>query len=388
MIFKKAKPSKDSNSGNNKTTAKSAKYERVPMWSKVLLIICAVCAVLYIIICMSQPFADFFNTNISSVFRFAFAKITNLLPFSIAELFIVTLPITLVFVIRYFAKNRCKTVKQTAVSLICILSIASVFLSSFVLSFSAGYRGYGLDDKLEIDRKKLSADDLNYAAEYLVAEIADISQKIEYGQDGFSKMPYDFSTMNENLMTAYDSLAAKYSFIKNFKSRLKPVVLSEVMSYAHITGVYTFFTGESNLNINFPDYTIPYTAAHEFAHQRGIAREDEANMVAFLVSLESDDIYIRYCAFVNMYEHIIRALSKADKDMAKEIWKKLPSAVYNEQRAYSAFFKKYEKSVTSQVSGAVNDAYLKGQGTEGEKSYGMVVDLTVAYLKEQELIPQ
>jgi hypothetical protein len=186
-------------------------------------------------------------------------------------------------------------------------------------------------------------------------------------------------------MDAYEAFSQKHDFINNFNSRLKPVALSEAMSYAHITGVYTFFTGESNLNVNFPDYTVPFTAAHELAHQRGVAREDEANMVAFIVLLESDDEYIRYCAYVNMYEYLISALSKADKDMAKSVRSELDGRVYKEQIAYAKFFKKYAKSVTSQVSGAVNDAYLKGQGTEGEKSYGMVVDLTVAYLKKQNL---
>jgi hypothetical protein len=111
-------------------------------------------------------------------------------------------------------------------------------------------------------------------------------------------------------------------------------------------------------------------------------------MIAFLVCLESDDAYIRYCAYVNMFEYLISALSKADKTLARERWKQLPKAVYSEQIAYSNFFKKYEKSVTSQVSGVVNDAYLKGQGTEGERSYGMVVDLTVAFLKDKNLISE
>ena len=48
--------------------------------------------------------------------------------------------------------------------------------------------------------------------------------------------------------------------------------------------------------------------------------------------------------------------------------------------AYSRFFDKYRKSVVSEVSGAVNDTYLKLQGqTAGTKSYGLVVDLAVAY---------
>ena len=35
------------------------------------------------------------------------------------------------------------------------------------------------------------------------------------------------------------------------------------------------------------------------------------------------------------------------------------------------------------MSGAVNNTFLVIQGTEGTRSYGMVVDLTVAHLKNE-----
>lgn len=389
MILNKKNKTVHINTKDDQTNSPEStkKYERIPIWCFVLLGFCALCGVLYIIMCISRPFADFFNSTVGAFFRFLLAKLTGFLPFSVAEFSIILMPIPLVLIIRYFAKRRCKTLKQTAVSLVCILSAASLFLSGFVLTFAAGYRGNTLDQKLSIKRDKLSAKELNDATIYVIEQIKELSVEIEYGEDGFSVMPYDLKEMNKKLIDAYGKLSEKHDFISSFKSNLKPVLLSEAMSYAHITGVYSFFTGESNLNVNFPDYTIPFTAAHELAHQRGIAREDEANMIAFLVSLESDDAYIRYCAYVNMFEYLISALSKADKKLARERWKELPKAVYSEQVAYSNFFKKYEKSVTSQVSGAVNDAYLKGQGTEGERSYGMVVDLTVAFFKEQNLIP-
>ena len=87
-----------------------------------------------------------------------------------------------------------------------------------------------------------------------------------------------------------------------------------------------------------------------------------------------------------MYEYIASALYKADKELFKKVDKKLNKYVYNEQIAYSAFFDQYEKSVTSQISGTVNDVYLKAQGTAGKKSYGMVVDITVAYFKKNGII--
>jgi hypothetical protein len=49
--------------------------------------------------------------------------------------------------------------------------------------------------------------------------------------------------------------------------------------------------------------------------------------------------------------------------------------------AYSAFYEKYRTSKVAEVSHAINDTYLKIQGTVGTKSYGMVTDLAVAYYK-------
>ena len=55
------------------------------------------------------------------------------------------------------------------------------------------------------------------------------------------------------------------------------------MTYTHISGIYTFYTGESNININYPDFVVASSATHEMAHQRGVARENEANFVSFVV---------------------------------------------------------------------------------------------------------
>lgn len=365
-----------------------AKYEKIPIWCYISLSITAISVLLYIAFCLSKQFADFFNIHVSSIFRFLLAQLTNLIPFSIAEAAILSIPFIIFIVIWYLWKFRCNTRKSTLVSLVCIFSVASLFLSSFILTFSAGYRGTTLDQKLEIDADAVSAQDLYHSADYLADRINELSENITYKSNGFSEMPYSFEEMNKRLIEAYDKYSKDHYFINNYYSRLKPVLISEVMSYAHITGVYTFFTGESNLNIKFPDYSIPYTAAHELAHQRGIAREDEANMIAFLVSMESDDEYIRYSAYVNVFEYIMNALYRADKNLYMKVYRKLDKSVISEQVAYGKFFKKYEKSVTSQVSGTINDAYLQSQGTPGRKSYGMVVDLTVAYLKNEQLIPK
>ena len=49
--------------------------------------------------------------------------------------------------------------------------------------------------------------------------------------------------------------------------------------------------------------------------------------------------------------------------------------------AFSQFFEQYRHSVASEVSETVNNTFLVMHGTEGTKSYGMVVDLAVAYYR-------
>ncbi len=144
-------------------------------------------------------------------------------------------------------------------------------------------------------------------------------------------------------------------------------------------------TSEANININYPDFIIPYTMAHEMAHQRGIAREDEANFVAFLVCMESDDAYIRYSGYSNMLDYLTDALYSADRELYSEFNSNhYPKEMRSEFSAYSAFFKKYSNSKASVVTKTVNDAFLKSQQQKaGTKSYGLVVDLTVAYYKNR-----
>jgi hypothetical protein len=265
-----------------------------------------------------------------------------------------------------------------------VCSGACVFLLLFVWTFGIGYHGTTLDSpgKLNLERNKVSADDLYETALILREQVNQEAEALHFREQDFSVMPYSNEEMGQKLLVAYDKLCGEYDFIGNFHSRVKPVMLSEAMSYTHITGVYSYFTGEANLNVAFPDYTLPYTAAHELAHQRGIAREDEANFIAFLVCISSDDAYIRYSGYLNLYEYVSSALYRADSELYYELRDGLSDAVRYEMRAYSSFFDKYRDSVASEVSGAVNNTYLQMQGTQGTKSYGLVVDLAVAYYKK------
>ncbi len=358
--------------------------KRLPRVCVAIYILTAISACLYLALRMNSSFSDWFNLTVSTHGRRLLALLTAWIPFSIAEALICLIPFLLVLLIVIGYRHYCNTARDALTYIGILLSGVCVIGIIFVWNFAAGYSGSTLDRKLGLSREKSSADDLYRTAELLRAELDALENEIIFLEDGSSLMPYSYNEMNRKLLAAYDRFCEKQDFIDTYYSRVKPIVLSEPMSYTHITGVYTFFTGEANVNVNFPDYTVPFTAAHELAHQRGIAREDEANFVAFLVCMESDDPYIRYSACLNVYEYVSAALRSADKTLYRRSYENLPAGVKREEVAYAVFFEKYRENVSANVSQAVNNSYLQSQGAvEGTRSYNMVVDLAVAYYRPQ-----
>ena len=357
--------------------------KRLPLFAKIIYAVAAFSAVLYLLFIVSPGFADFFNRYIASIWRALAAKLTGWIPFSLAEFFIILSPLIIFLLVRYGLKTAANSWRDVMIYCATMCCIAAIAFSTFTFTLAAAYRGSTLAEKLELEGGGATAEELEEATGFYASMVAEASRDIVYDADGFSVMPYDYREMNRRLIEAYDKACDKYEFIQRLDSNIKPVMLSGLMSYTHITGVYTFFTGEANINVAFPDYTIPFTAAHELAHQRGIAREDEANFVAFLVCVESEDPYIRYSGIMNLYEYMGNALYRTDSEAYIRNLKKLPIPVLGEMAAYSEFFEKYSDSAAADVSDVINNTFLTIQGTEGIKSYGMVVDLAVSYYSEE-----
>ena len=347
-------------------------------------IICAAillsCAGLQAATRLSSTLADALTFTLSAYIRAALAFVTSFLPFSLGETVVVILPLLCitVFLIAFFSKTQdIRIIKG-------LILVLTVMYALFVLSFAPAYGTSGAEKLFELNAGPVSTESLCDTAEILVDEINGIADNIDFDYGSFSRMGYDLDTLSKKLVNAYDTLNDEFGFIFNFNSRLKPIALSRAMTYTHISGVYTYYTGEANINTNFPDYTLPFTCAHEMAHQRGFAREKEANFVAFLVCERSDDDYIKYSGKLNMLEYLLDAIYTADPKKYMEIFYSLDIRVRCDMVAYSSFFDTYRDSTASEISSAINDTYLKSQGqAEGEKSYGLVVDLAVAYILDR-----
>ena len=352
---------------------------------KILLWSFAFSVLIYLVSRFLSPFAEFRTKYPAQAIRFVLAKLTGWFPFSLAECMLISIPIlALAYIIASSVSTKSDESDKNFYRWIRpLVSVILVIATLFFAAFGPAYSRRKLSDNLGIERAAVSAEELYSTAEKISAEADGIIANIDFDVSGASVMPYGYNELVDKMNDAFARYAAGADYISHFDSKPKAIALSEPMTYTHISGVYTFMTGESNINTNYPDFLIPFTMAHEMAHQRGIAREDEANFVAFLVCIGSNDDYIRYSGYANMINYLDSALSKADSELYKSfLQNKLQREIYNEFVSYSAFFDKYRDSTASDIAGGVNDVFLQSQGQQaGTRSYGLVVDLAVAYYK-------
>ena len=338
----------------------------------------ALTLLVYIFALNSPAFADFINSTASVGVRAVLSYITYLIPFSLFELLIILIPLILIIAVAVFIK-RGKSRGGRIRCITSLLALISLLLTSYVYTLGVGYQTTALSKKIDVeDRQDFTAEELYDTTLTVVGEINSLAVKLNLAE-GETLMEYSVDELSDKLVDAYDAMNERYDLLSNYTSRVKPVHYSTVMSDLGISGIYSFFTGEANVNVEYPDYCLPFTAAHEMAHQRGIARENEANFVAFLACISSDDDYVRYSGYLNLYEYLASALYRTDEELYRTARAALSDVAKSDMRAANAVYNLHKDSVLGKINERLNDAYLKANGTEGVVSYGYVVRLAVGY---------
>lgn len=329
----------------------------------------------------SVSLADTIDGTSGHIIRMVLAKITGIFPLSLCEILIVLSPVLLALLIIILVKKSRKSLKALIRFTAYILAVASLVYTLYVFGYGTGYYGSTIDKKMGFNRVKLSAQDLYDTSLIMLGTLEGLIDGIDYPEGTYSRMPFTYGEMNRKLNDAYKKLCADYPVIYNFTSVTKPVLLSEPWTYTHISGLYSFFTGEANININYPDFIIVSSAAHEMAHQRGVTREDEANFVSFLVCSYSDDPFVKYAGYLDVFREVKAKLYSADETLWKQLSAQVPSEINEDIMSFALFFDKYRDNAAAKVNDAINDSYIQSHNQPaGLQSYGLVVDLAAAYL--------
>lgn len=317
------------------------------------------------------------------------SQIFSFWKYSVAEVIVYAFLAGMLIYIALFLVRLVKSrVKKPVIFrfLSMLLLIVSVVGLLFIGLHGANYSAPPLGEKLSLDVKSRPVGELINTTLAVLAQADYYSGNVSRTKAGPCDFG-DFFDMADGCVSAYDKFFREYpNFAVSFCPPAKYVSSGVLMSYFGISGIFFPFTGESNVNPNNLETQLPFTMAHEMAHRLAIAREDEANFMAFLVLSKSDETGLKYTAYLNAYIYAINAIYSLSPETAYKIMKYESPALTKDLDRIRQHLSKYEGKIKD-AGQAINDRYLVTMGEpDGVQSYGRMVDLLISYYEKMHIV--
>jgi hypothetical protein len=341
----------------------------------------------YLLFRLSFLWPDFTeNVYSRGIFRFinqGLSWFTGLMSFSLAEMllyaFILFVCIfLLIMLIRSVTAGRAwwfVLIKR----IIILACIVSCVYTLFIGLWGFNYARDTLGENLGLDTAPSAVDELYSTCEALTEKANSLRALVPEDSAGVFSPAFTKQQIMQSTTYYYNKAAQAtgYNFLGGSFGNVKPVLYSEGLSYAFITGVYFPFTGEPNVNADAPMLYFPASCLHEAAHQRGFAREDEANFLAYYTALYSGDASVEYSGTILALTEAMNRLYDQNHDLYFQLRKTYNEGIDRDYKYNSKFWQKYESPV-KETSKEVNNTFLQANmQKDGVKSYGRMADLLI-----------
>ena len=309
-------------------------------------------------------FAEWYSVNIYSVITGTLGRLSGAAPFSVAEAAVCILPFIILADI-----VRCR--KRLRVALLHIVLIASILFFIYAANCGINYHRNMFVDQKALANARFTEEQLADFCGYIVDRLEKCETAADYPKD---------KEFTETARHSMDKLSEKYPSLSGFYPSPKQLtVLSRAFSNMGVSGIYSPFTVEANINGEMPDMEKPFTACHELSHLRGYMNEGEANYIGWLACIGSDDPAFNRSGWLIGWIYAGGALRRIDPERYDVLCERLPSYAVSEIEENSLFWSSHETKA-SEIQARVTDAYLKANDQkDGIQSYGMLTTMMLMY---------
>ncbi len=245
--------------------------------------------------------------------------------------------------------------------------------------WNAAYYAPSFAQRSGLETQPYSVETLEQVTALFAEKAAKYSTQVQRDENGL--FAEDTAAIFEKGPEIYENLTQEFPCLElKHPTRAKPIFFSRLQSWLGFTGVYFPFTGEANVNVDAPSCLLPATIAHEMAHQRMVAAEQEANFVGIAASVTSGDPVYVYSGYLMGLIQLCNALYPVDPEgwsaIVEQYFTPELAADWNDNNAYWAELSSPVEDAAEQVY----DSFLKGNDQKlGMRSYGACVDLLVTY---------
>lgn len=294
--------------------------------------------------------------------------ISSFFPYALGDILYVSL---VIFALRKLFVLIKKRKTLTAIDRLAIplklFNIVLILFISFKLLWGLNYSRPSITQQLHIENEKYDDQQLVLLSNYFIDKLNALQPQTT------KKLSYTIKELEEKASSDYSVLAQKNPFFAYRQPSVKPVLNAWLISKIGIEGYYNPLSGEANVNIRLPAWVLPFVTCHEIAHQLGVAREDEANLVAYLVGSNSKDINFQYSVNYNMLRYLLFEVRMKSPDDYLAMKDRIDPNVLGNFKAENQFWAKYNGQMSNYM-GIAFDKFLKlNNQKKGIKSYQNIV---------------
>ena len=342
--------------------------KRIPKVAIISIILLCIAAVLLFASRNIGGFAEWYSVNAYSVITGTVGRLTGAAPFSVAEAVVCILPFVIIVDVFHCRKRLRRAFMH-------VFLIVSILFFLYVANCGINYHRNTFVDQKALSEANFTEEQLADFCEYIVGRLEECRPSPDYPQG--KELAYAARLSMKNLSEKYPSLRGYYPAPKQL------TLLSRAFSNMGVSGIYSPFTVEANINGEMPGMENPFTACHELSHLRGYMNEGEANYIGWLACIESDDPSFKRSGWLIGWMHAGGALRNVDPERYYKLCERLPSYAVSEIEENSQFWSSHETKA-AEVQDRVNDAYLKANDQEyGIQSYGLLTVLMLMHYYDQ-----
>ncbi len=380
----------------------------------------------------STAFCDAYVAWIFPIWVNTYGRFTGLFPFSVGEWMlaagIVLTVLALILglyagAVKLLGKHfGLRMVKRYLVFyawvalIVCLVMTLNCSMLYHVSSFSKKYLGGGYPEYTktysgESSREHYEAYSLEEFMElrnFVAEQCNRLSDEVERDERGYIVYPGSATaesgesadsmrSMQDQAREEMRRLGADYGQLAGYYPRPKPMFFSDFMCQQNMLGWYFPFSMEANYNRVAYVMNQPASMCHELSHLKGFIYEDEANFIAYLACVGSDDIYFEYSGYLSVLGYLERDLRKAARDdpeaFAAACAVQEPTAILDVVYRDDIFVTEeeweriegkalLETETVDKATETFLDTTLKANGVaEGTVSYSHVVELMLQYYR-------
>lgn len=308
--------------------------------------------------------------------------ISAIVPFALGDFLYASLIIFCLWSVYKVIKKAVRKELTSADRLVIPLKLISFLLILYIvfkLLWGLNYSRPSISERLGISDQKYSTKELVMLGGFLVNRVNLLDQERKS-----HRRIYDINDLRDHSKAGYDLMAKENSFFSYRAPAVKPVMFSWLISKIGIEGYYCPLSGEANVNMRLPYMELPFVTSHEISHTLGIAREDEANLIGYLVSINNTDVNFRYSGYYNILRSVLFEIRLKSPEDFSRLLKEINANTLADFKEEHEFWRKYNGDMSAYMGTAL-DKFLKiNNQKKGTDSYQDIV-LWVFNLHKKEM---